>query len=239
MTSDRKLMKLYFDYIYNPVYDLTTARFASYHTLQKACIDKLKFDDGDRVLCVGIGTGNEVIHILGANRNVNIVGIDYSPAALKKVRKKVLTRGKAIKLLAMDAQSLKFTTGSFDKVLCLHVMEFVEDNGKVAAEIIRVLKEGGQFVITYPSDKEGVKLGVNLLKDSIRNNINSGKYIRFLLGLLSILVGAIVYIPLLFRPKRRPYSRRELEATFSELASADFQIEDYPVYQDFIVYGRK
>lgn len=139
----------------------------------------------------------------------------------------------------MDAQSLEFTAGSFDTVLCLHVMDFVEDKRKTTAEILRVLKRGGQFVITYPSAKEGMKLGVNLLKDSIGHNINSGKYISILSGLLSTLAGGIVCIPLSFRPDQKFYSRRELEAIFSELTGGDFQIEEYPMYQDFIVYSRK
>ena len=239
MRVGRILIRAYFDLVYNPVYDFTTARFASYHRLQSKCVDKFEFDDGDRVLCVGVGTGNEIIRILGINSKVNIVGVDYSKIALQKAYKKTLRLGKEIKVLAMDAQSLEFTTGSFNKVLCLHVMDFIEDDGKATAEILRVLKEGGQFVITYPSDKEGVKLGVNLLKDSIRHNINSGKFIRVLPQLLAQILVGIVYLPLLFRPKKRFYSRCELEAIFSELTGGDFQIEEYPVYQDFIVYGRK
>ena len=239
MRVGRILIRAYFDLVYNPVYDFTTARFASYHRLQSKCVVKFEFDDGDRVLCVGVGTGNEIIRILGINSKVNIVGVDYSKIALQKAYKKTLRLGKEIKVLAMDAQSLEFTTGSFNKVLCLHVMDFIEDDGKATAEILRVLKEGGQFVITYPSDKEDVKLGVNLLKDSIRHNINSGKFIRVLPQLLAQILVGIVYLPLLFRPKKRFYSRRELEAIFSELTGGDFQIEEYPVYQDFIVYGRK
>ena len=239
MRVGRILIRAYFDLVYNPVYDFTTAQFASYHRLQSKCVDKFEFDDGDRVLCVGVGTGNEIIRILGINSKVNIVGVDYSKIALQKAYKKTLRLGKEIEVLAMDAQSLEFTTGSFNKVLCLHVMDFIEDDGKATAEILRVLKEGGQFVITYPSDKEGVKLGVNLLKDSIRHNINSGKFIRVIPQLLAqILVGA-VYLPLLFRPKKRFYSRHQLEVMFNELTGGDFQIEEYPLYLDFIVYGRK
>ena len=239
MRIGRKLMQLYFDFIYNPVYDFTTARLPLYQGLQRACIDKLEFEDGDEVLCVGVGTGNEITLILGINSNVNIVGVDYSKIALQKAYKKALRLGKKIEVLAMDAQSLEFTTGSFNKVLCLHVMDFIEENEQVTGEIFRVLKEGGQFVITYPSDKEGAKLGVNLLKDSIRHNINSGKFTRVLPQLLAQILVGIVYIPLLFRPKKRFYLRRELEAIFSELTGGDFQIEEYPMYQDFIVYGRK
>jgi len=239
MRIGKKLIMTYFDLVYNPVYDFTTAQLASYHRLQTICVEKFEFGDGDRVLCVGVGTGNEILHILGRNSNVSIVGVDYSDTALKKVYKKALTRGKEIEVLAMDAQALEFAIGSFDKVLCLHVMDFIPDDEKATAEIVRVLRDGGQFVITYPSDKEGVKFGVNLLRDSIRHNINSGKFIRVLPQLLVQIVVGLVYLPLLFRPRKRFYSRRELETMFTKLTSGDFQLEEYSVYNDFIVYGRK
>jgi hypothetical protein len=49
----------------------------------------------------------------------------------------------------------------------------------------------------------------------------------------------IFYLPLLFRAKQRSYSHQDLEAMFTESELARFQIEEYPVYNDFIVYGRK
>jgi len=49
----------------------------------------------------------------------------------------------------------------------------------------------------------------------------------------------IVYLPLLFRPNRKSYSRSELEAMITQLTTGDFRIEEDAVYQDFIVYGRK
>jgi ubiquinone/menaquinone biosynthesis C-methylase UbiE len=234
-----KLMQLYFDSIYNPVYDFTTARLPLYQRLQRTCIDKLEFEDGDEVLCVGVGTGNEITLVLGMNSNVSIVGVDYSKMALQKAYRKALKLGKKIESLTMDVRRLEFEAGSFDKVLCLHVMDFIGGNEQATAEILRVLKNGGQFVITYPSDREGVKLGANLLKDSIRYNIDSRNRFRALLTLAAQMVVGAVYLPLLFRSKKRAYSRRQLEAMFTELTSGDFQIEEYPMYQDFIVYGIK
>lgn len=233
-------MKVYFDFIYNPVYDFTTAQHASYRTLQSTCVHKLKFDDGDKVLCVGVGTGNEVIHILRRNSNVSIVGVDYSRTALKKAYQKALALGKKIEVFVMDVRNLEFTAGSFDKVLCIHVMEFVKENEEVTGEILRVLKDGGRFVITYPSHKEGPKLGLNLLKDSVRNRPGSGMHaiLAFLKFTAQMLVG-IVYLPLLFRSNWRSYSRSGLEAMFAQLTACDFEIEEDNVYQDFIVYGRK
>jgi len=125
-------------------------------------------------------------------------------------------------------------------VLSIHVMDFVEENKKVTNEILRVLKNGGQFVITYPSEKEGARLGFNLLKDSIRHNTDSGKrLIRTLSGFLTQVVVGAVYLPLLLRPKKRFYLRHKLEAMIAGFAIEDFQIEEDAIYQDFIVYGRK
>ena len=240
MSFAEKLVQTYFNIAYNQVYDFTTARLSRYQRLQETCVSKLELRENDKVLCVGLGTGNEIFHILQMNRNVNIVGVDYSSTALRKAYKKALRLSKEIELLLMDARSLEFPTGSFDKVLCLHVMDFVQDNEQVTSEILRVLKKGGQYVITYPSGKEGTKLGYNLLRDSIRNNLNSGKHrIRALSESLAQMMVTIVYLPLLFRPKRKCYSRSELEAMITQLTTGDFQIEDDPVYQDFIVYGRK
>ncbi len=240
MSFHEKLVRAYFNYAYNLAYDFTTARFNGYQKLQRRCVSKLKFRDDDKVLCVGLGTGNEVLPILQRNRDVKIVGVDYSKTALRKAYNKALVWGKEIEVLIMDARRLEFTARSFDEVLCLHVMDFIEDKRQVTEEVLRVLKDGGRFVITYPSGKEDLELGLNLLKDSITHKVNSGKHWgRALFESLVQLVMGIVYLPLLLRSKKRPYSRGELEAMFIGLTTQHFKIEEDPVYHDFIVYGRK
>ncbi len=238
MSFSGKLMQTYFNIAYNRVYDFTTARLNRYQELQDRCISKLEFKDNDKVLCVGIGTGNEVVHILEMNRNVNIVGVDYSNTALQKAHRKALRLGKEIDVLTMDARCLQFGARSFDKVLCLHVMDFIEENREVTCEILRVLKKGGQFVITYPSNKEGPRLGFNLLKDSVSYSIKTSNRFRSFLTIAVQIVAGTVYLPLLFRPERRPYLRSELEVMITRLTSGGFRIEEDPVYQDFIVYGK-
>ena len=239
MNTTGKLMQAYFNHAYNPIYDFATGRLNRYRQLQERCVNKLELKDKERVLCVGVGTGNEILHILKMNRNVNIVGVDYSNTALKKAYEKALRLGKEIDAFIMDVQCLQFEAESFDKVLCIHVMDFVEENDKVTNEILRVLKDGGRFVITYPSDKEGPRLAVNLLSDSVRHSINSGKHrVRAILECLAQVVVGTVYMPLLFR-KKRSYSRSELEAMLTQSTTGDCQIEEDTVYQDFIVYGEK
>jgi ubiquinone/menaquinone biosynthesis C-methylase UbiE len=238
MSFSGKLIRLYFDYVYNPVYDLATGRLNIYRRLHEICVGKLDFRDKDRVLCVGVGTGNEIVRVLHVNRTVSIVGVDYSRRALDKARRKVLALGKEIEPIVMDARLLQFPSESFDKVLCIHLMDFVDENEEVTGEILRVLKQEGQFVISYPSDKEGARLGANILKDGFHYNMSSGNYIiGFLAFLMQMSVG-FFYLPLIFR-RKKSYSQRKLRAMFANLTSANIQIQEYPVYQDFIVYGRK
>ena len=233
-------MKAYFNFIYNPVYDFTTGRLSRYRQLQEKCVDKLDLKDKDRVLCVGLGTGNEVLRILEINRNVDIVGIDYSHTALQKAYRKALALSKEIELLLMDTRFLQFPDESFDKVLCIHLMDFVGEDEKVTGEIIRVLKKGGKFVITYPSAKEGTTLWANLLNDQIRNGIRSGKnVVRVLLGSLTQMMLGLIYLPLLFRPRRKSYSRGQLEEMITKLANTDLQMEEDFIYQALIVCGTK
>jgi len=240
MSIAEKLLQAYFNIAYNPVYDFITARFHRYRELQHRCITKLDFKDNDKVLCVGIGTGNEISHVMEMNGKVNIVGIDYSKAALRRAYNKALRLGKEIEALIMDARNLEFAAGSFDKIICLHVMDFIEDSGKVTNEIFRVLKDGGQFVMTYPSGREDPGLGGGLIRDNIRCAISGGKHpARAFIESIGPMLASIVYLPLLLRQKQRVYCRNELEDMIAQSTVADIRIEEDPVYRDFIVYGRK
>lgn len=201
-------MQAYFNYAHNPVYDFAVGPLNRYRRLQEICIGKLEFEDNDKVLCVGPGTGNEIFRILEMNTNVGIAGIDYSYTVLHKTYKKVLALGKEIE--------------------------------KATSEILRGLKNGGQFVITYPSSEDGAKLGINLPKDSIRHNVNAGKnHFRAFIESLGEMLAGTVYLPLLLRPEKRNFSHLDLKAMIIQLTGVDFQIKENPVYQDFIAHGRK
>lgn len=233
-------MQTYFDYFYNPVYDITTAPLNQYRKLQTKCVEKLDLHESDRVLCVGLGTGNELVTVLKKKRNINITGIDYSKTALKKASKKAKALGKSVELLLQDARNLEFKNDSFDKVLCIHVTDFIDENRKVTAELLRVLKKGGTFVITYPSSKENAQMGFKLFTDSVRNMKNSGKstFKIFLESFIQAVV-TVVYLPLLLRSNRKTYKLSELEELFNQLSGSRYLVEEDTLYQDFIIHGRK
>ena len=239
MSFSNSLVRVYFDLVYNPIYDMTTAQLDTYRWWQERCISKFSFEKNDSMLCVGIGTGNEIPYIIDGNREIDIVGVDTSERALKKAYQKGSKLGQEIEVLQMDAQELQYPAESFNKVLCLHVMDFIEDDEQATREIFRVLKKGGQFVITYPLNKEGVKLGASLIGNAIRSNIDSGKYFAAFPQIMARTGLGLLYLPLLLRAKQRFYSYHEIETMFNGLKLGEFQIEEYPSYSDFIISGRK
>lgn len=232
-------MKFYFDYFYNPVYDFIVTQLSPYQRLQRACIEKLELTEGDKTLCAGVGTGNEVIRILETSPHISITGIDSSKTALQKTQKKAQKQGETVDTRLMDIQNMEFAEGHFDKVLCVHVTDFVQDRTKASNELIRVLKPGGKFAVTFPSGKEDLSFGAHVVGDAIQAHIKAKNFGKVFLVMVSTLVATFIYIPFLFRKERRYYKRTDVEDLFSKLAINNFKIDDFPVYNDFIVYGTK
>ncbi len=230
----------FFDCVYNPVYDLTTARLSYYQRLQEECISKLGFESDSMVLCVGVGTGNEVLRILKRKENVNVVGVDISDTALRRVYKKTLALGKEIKVLRMDAQGLGFSDETFDRVICIHLMDFLDNMGEASQEISRVLRRGGQFVITYPSGDVGFRMAGEIVQNMCRN-LRSRRLEEVIKESLAVLGAMIVYSPmiLLKAPGQDLYSRESLETMFASLGFKNYNVEEDGVYQDIIAYGVK
>ncbi len=234
--KDITLVQQYFNHIYTPVYDFTTARLAVYDTLHGMCIDSLEFHESDRVLCVGVGTGNELLRILQKNPGASLTGIDFSPRALKKARKKT----NDICFSVMNAEKLGFRDESFDVVLCIHVTDFVNDVPALTSEILRVLKKGGRFVITWPSDGQSASFGLSLLKPGFSHGSLSGKnsFVLFF-GSLTRVFASVVYLPLMLRFFRKAFSEKEIRELLGKMGNTTLNISVFDTYHDYIVSGRK
>ena len=81
---------------------------------------------------------------------LRVTGMDYSAEMLRKARARVARRRLAhvVGLREMDARELDFPDASFDTVAAMHVLSVVPEPERVMAEIARVLRPGGQVVIT-------------------------------------------------------------------------------------------
>ncbi len=102
---------------------------------------------GGRILEVGVGTGLSLPSYRKSNR---IVGIDISEPMLDKardrVRKQNLSHVEAIQY--GDAEQLNFADGSFDVLVAQYVVTAVPNPERALNEFIRVVRPGGEIILT-------------------------------------------------------------------------------------------
>lgn len=97
---------------------------------------------GTRVLDLCCGQANVSEALLHAGSSV--VGVDFSQEMLAHARER-LPDGE---FFEADAQDLPFDGGDFDTVVCNFGMMHIPDQPQALREVRRVLKPGGQFIMT-------------------------------------------------------------------------------------------
>lgn len=125
-----------YDLVFGPVFE--RGRSAAIEAAERV---------GGRVLEVGVGTGLS----LPAYRNsTRLFGVDISEPMLEKARQRVATlRLHNVEGLAvMDAERLDFPNGSFDVVVAQYVVTAVPNPEAALDEFARVVRPGGEIVLT-------------------------------------------------------------------------------------------
>jgi len=51
----------------------------------------------------------------------------------------------------VDITNIQFEDASFDRIICSHVLEHIEDDAKAISELYRILKPGGKALIAVPT----------------------------------------------------------------------------------------
>jgi phosphatidylethanolamine/phosphatidyl-N-methylethanolamine N-methyltransferase len=134
-----------------PVYDLVFG--AVFRAGRRAAIDAAE-RVGGRILEVGVGTGLSLP--IYARRN-SIYGVDISAAMLQRARERVarLHLDHVEGLAVMDAEDLTFPDASFDVVVAQYVVTAVPHPELALDELARVVRPGGEIVITSRIGAEG------------------------------------------------------------------------------------
>jgi phosphatidylethanolamine/phosphatidyl-N-methylethanolamine N-methyltransferase len=127
-----------------PVYDLVFERV--FRAGRRAAVEATECIGG-RVLEVGVGTG---LSLPSYARGNSIFGVDISAEMLKKARDRVTTLclNHVESLAVMDAEKLDFPDASFDVVVAQYVVTAVPRPERALDEFARVVRSGGEVVIT-------------------------------------------------------------------------------------------
>ena len=105
--------------------------------------DLLRPDPGEIILDAGCGTGVFTIDILALGARV--IGLDISLPMLKRSWEKA--REYPFQIVLGDMLKLPFLEDSFDKVVSVTALEFIEEAKSSVQELFRVTKKGGCIVV--------------------------------------------------------------------------------------------
>jgi len=105
-------------------------------------LDLLKPSHGETILDAGCGTGVFTVDLISLGSRV--VGLDLSLPMLTRAREK--SRGYLFQAVSGDMLNLPLPDNSFDKVVSVTALEFIEDGKRAVGELFRVTRSGGCVV---------------------------------------------------------------------------------------------
>lgn len=117
-----------------------------------ALLDAAEVNTGSRVLDVCTGPG--VLAAGAVSRGADVVGVDFSAAAIAVAEKNVPNG----RFQVGDAQNLPFANDSFDAVVCGFGIIHLPNPDKGLQEMCRVLRPGGKVAVSVwdtPSSENG------------------------------------------------------------------------------------
>lgn len=119
------------------------------HVLQQTRLADV-FADGKprRVLDVGCGGGQSILHLKAQYPHLELSGIDLSEPQIERARVRARRQGCAAQFEVADAQALPFPDQQFDVVYSFGSVKHWPDPQRGIAECWRVLRDGGELLLT-------------------------------------------------------------------------------------------
>ncbi len=124
------------------LYDLFSRR--AEHRQLGALRHGLLADVEGEVLEIGAGTGANLRHYAAADR---VVALEPDPGMAKQLPAKLAEASVPVEVVDGRAEALPFPDATFDAVVSTFVLCSVDDPPRVLAEIGRVLRPNGRFVV--------------------------------------------------------------------------------------------
>lgn len=105
-----------------------------------------------RLIDLGCGPGlllQRLAPRIGAGGIQSLIGLDFAHGMLQQAQRGAGSGGYSV--LRGDVANLPFAAATQDVVVCMGLMEYLDDERAVLAEIARVMRAGGTAIITLPN----------------------------------------------------------------------------------------
>ena len=109
----------------------------------RLAIDMLRPLAGERILDAGCGTGSAMVEVL-RRVQCQLTGIDISQTMLAAASAKL---GSAVTLCQTEMSEAPFPDEAFDAAIALNVLYFCDPDGRMVANLRRVLRPGGRLIV--------------------------------------------------------------------------------------------
>ncbi|PRP79677.1 methyltransferase type 11 [Planoprotostelium fungivorum] len=124
-----------------------------------------KISDDSTVLDIGCGFGTVTEALMNRQHRAKVCAIDVSESCVQVMRgKKERHEWSNVECLVADAQALPFPEDSFDVVISNLLIQNVTHPRDVVTEAYRVLKRGGQFILSFWTHSGLAEIGADMME---------------------------------------------------------------------------
>jgi len=115
--------------------------------------ERLETYRGSSILETGIGTGDNIPHVVHCAADVKMYGLDLSAGMLSQCVRNLRKWKCEAELFLGNAEQLPFRDESFDVVFHVGGINFFTERGKAVEEMVRVAKAGTKISIACETEK--------------------------------------------------------------------------------------
>ena len=122
---------------------------------QAAIVDLLRLHGDETVVDYGAGTGVYTVAVAEAVPNGRVIAVEALPRLAEMLRAKLTPElAQRLEVVETDANTVPEPDGAADRVVMVDVLHHLYDQPEALAEVTRLLRPGGLFVVADWGDKE-------------------------------------------------------------------------------------
>ena len=146
MSSDRTFLPAAGYDLFLPLYDPLVTLLGGNRSRQEL-IEQANIKSGQRILDIGSGTGSFAVLLMRQCADVEVMGLDPDPKALRRAKAKAERARVSVRFDQGFADELRYESKSFDRVFSSLMFHHLDEQTqqKTLSEVLRILKPGGSF----------------------------------------------------------------------------------------------